>query len=146
MLALKVLAYFIVGVCILFFLLGLKSQKGKAKGLHEGELAKLPASPNCVSSEADTQPERAVEPLKAGLSTAKAAVVDTGGIVTSEAGDYISATYMSKLFKFVDDVELRDAGNGHVHIRSASRVGYSDRGINRKRVENIRAALKKQIA
>jgi len=48
---------------------------------------------------------------------------------------------MSKVFKFVDDVELRDAGKGVVHIRSASRVGYSDRGENKKRVERIRAAL-----
>lgn len=143
MLAFKVFAYFVVGVCVLFFLLGLKSQKGKAKGLQEGQLAALPTSPNCVSSEDGTEAERAAEPLSASLSQAKMAVIETGGIITSETGNYISATYMSKLFKFVDDVELRDGGNGQIHIRSASRVGYSDRGMNRKRVENIRAALQK---
>ena len=141
MFAIKALAYLVVGVCVLFFLLGLKSQKGKAKGLVDGKLSPAGSSPNCALSEDGTQPERAAAPLNATLAQAKAAVVSTGGTITSETAEYISATYMSKLFKFVDDVELRDAGEGVIHIRSASRVGYSDRGMNRKRVERIRAAL-----
>ena len=48
---------------------------------------------------------------------------------------------MSKIFKFVDDVEIRHDKANIWHIRSASRVGYSDRGVNRKRVEAIRAQL-----
>jgi len=86
------------------------------------------------------QPEKQVAPLSASLAEAKAAIIKTGGTITSESDDYISATYMSGLFKFVDDVELRPDGDV-VHIRSASRVGYSDRGVNKKRVEAIRAAL-----
>jgi len=68
-------------------------------------------------------------------------IFDMGGVITSESSDYISATFMSSLFKFVDDVELRPGAAGEVHIRSASRVGYSDRGVNRKRVDAIRAKM-----
>ena len=60
-------------VSVVFFLLGLKSQKGSAPGLKDGKLSPLSSKPNCVSSEDGTQPEKAVEPLDAGLAQAKAA-------------------------------------------------------------------------
>jgi len=126
---------------VLFFLLGLKSQKGKAKGLVNGHLASPSSAPNCVSSEVDVQPEKKVAPLNGSLDQIKAAIAATGGVITSETESYLSATYMSKLFKFVDDVEVRHEKENIWHIRSASRVGYSDRGVNRKRVEAIRAVL-----
>ncbi len=142
MLVLKYLVGFLLFMSVTFFLLGLKSQKGKAPGLVKGKLAGCPAKPNCVSSEEGVQPEKQVKPLSGTLKAAKDAVIATGGTITSETDDYVSATYMSKIYKFVDDLELREAGNGTVHIRSASRVGYSDRGVNRRRVAEIRAAMK----
>ena len=69
------------------------------------------------------------------------AITATGGTITSETDSYLSATYMSKIFKFVDDVEIRHDKDNIWHIRSASRVGYSDRGVNKKRVEAIRSKL-----
>ncbi len=137
----KFIIIIIALVFIMFFLLGLKSQKGKAKGLVGGHLADPGSAPNCVSSEIDVQPERKVAPLQGSMRAIKAAIVATGGTVTSESSNYLSATYMSKIFKFVDDVEIRHDKEDIYHIRSASRVGYSDRGMNRKRVEIIRAAL-----
>jgi len=128
-------------VLAMFFLLGLKSQKGKARGLVNGHLAEPNAAPNCVSSEIDVQPEKKVAPLHGTMNTIKDAIIATGGTITSESDTYLSATYMSKIFKFVDDVEIRHDKEDIYHIRSASRVGYSDRGVNRKRVEAIRAAL-----
>jgi len=128
-------------IIVLFFLLGLKSQKGKAKGLIDGYLAEPGTAPNCVSSEVDVQPEKKVAPLNGSLEQIKAAITTTGGVITSETDSYLSATYMSKLFKFIDDVEVRHEKEDIWHIRSASRVGYSDRGVNRKRVEGIRAAI-----
>ncbi|MDB2438989.1 DUF1499 domain-containing protein [Hellea sp.] len=128
-------------IVLLFFLLGLKSQKGKAKGLTDGHLAEPGTAPNCVSSEIDVQPERKVAPLNGSLDQIKAAITATGGTITSETDSYLSATYMSKLFKFIDDVEVRHEKDNIWHIRSASREGYSDRGVNRKRVEAIRAAM-----
>ena len=132
---------FILIICVLFFLLGLKSQKGKAKGLVNGRLADCGVAPNCVSSEADTQPEKVIEPYKATLRDVRAAILSIGGTITREQDGYISATFMSKIFKFVDDFEVRDAGAGIIHIRSSSRVGYSDRGVNRRRVNKIRNIL-----
>ena len=137
---LKLIAGLIAAIFVLFIILGIKSQKGAALGIVKGTLSECPSSPNCASSEADVQPEKQVAPLSASLAKAKAAIIKTGGTITSESDDYISATYMSGLFKFVDDVELRPDGDV-VHIRSASRVGYSDRGVNKKRIEAIRAAL-----
>ena len=137
----KIIAGLILLVLGLFFLLGLKSQKGEAKGLIMGRLADCGAAPNCVSSEADTQPEKEIKPFRSNLREVRAAIIATGGTITREQDGYISATYMSKFFKFVDDFEVRDAGGGIVHVRSASRVGYSDRGINRKRVSAVRNAL-----
>ena len=128
-------------IALSFFLLGLKSQKGEAIGLINGKLADLKSSPNGVSSELDTQPEKKVKPLLGNLSQLKRAVTNTGGIITSETETYVSATYMSKIFKFVDDVEFRQSDFEIWEIRSSSRVGYSDRGINRKRVEIIRDYL-----
>jgi len=141
MLGADIFIYIILGLGLMFFILGLKSQKGQAIGVIEGTLAAPKDKPNCAASENCDLEKHFVKPLTATLNQAKAAVIATGGIITSETDSYVSATYMSKIFKFVDDVELRDAGEGLVHIRSASRVGYSDRGENRKRVERIRAAL-----
>ena len=131
----------IVLICVLFFLMGLKSQKGKAKGLISGHLAEPGSAPNSVSSEIDVQPEKKVAPLHGTLSGIKTAITATGGTITSETDSYLSATYMSKIFKFVDDVEIRHDKDNIWHIRSASRVGYSDRGVNKKRVEAIRSKL-----
>jgi len=128
-------------ICALFFLMGLKSQKGKAKGLVNGHLAEPGSAPNSVSSEIDVQPEKKIAPLKGSLAQIKSAITATGGTITSETDSYVSATYMSKIFKFVDDVEVRHDKENIWHIRSASRVGYSDRGVNKKRVESIRAHL-----
>ena len=120
----------------------LVSQRGKAPGLVNGRLTPPGAKPNAVCSEADTPSADQVEPLRGTLAEVRQALEATGGTITTETDDYLAATYASKLFRFVDDVEVRDAGGGVVHIRSASRVGYSDMGANRKRVERIRRKLR----
>jgi len=138
----KIIIGLILLVTILFFFLGLRSQKGTAAGLNAGSLSCTGSAPNCVSSADAEQPEKSVPPLGASLSEARTAIIATGGTIISETDSYISATYMSKIFKFVDDVEVVDAGEGRLNIRSSSRVGYSDRGVNKKRVTAIRDALK----
>jgi uncharacterized protein (DUF1499 family) len=128
----------------LFIGLGIWSQKGEASGLQDGKLREPDHKPNNVCSEAGAQPERAIEPLKAKFADVADAIEATGGTITARSDDYISATYMSRIFKFVDDVEIRRDGDV-TQIRSASRVGYSDRGANRKRVEMIRAHLQSSM-
>lgn len=147
----KITAYIIIGlvvvVMIAFFLLGKKSHKGSAIGLVDGKLAPCSGKPNCVNSEDGTPDKFKISPLTVNsLDSVKVAIESLGGTITSsQAGTssqegYLSAEFSSGIFKFVDDVEAR-LGKDHVHIRSASRVGYSDRGVNRARVEAIRAAL-----
>ena len=59
--------------------------------------------------------------------------------VVTQAEHYVHAEAQSRWFRFIDDVEfLIDPAAGLIHVRSASRVGYSDRGVNRQRVERIR--------
>jgi uncharacterized protein (DUF1499 family) len=55
---------------------------------------------------------------------------------------YLAATYHSRLFRFVDDLELRlDPGAGLIHVRSASRVGHADFGANQRRVKRLARAF-----
>ncbi|MEM7730000.1 MAG: DUF1499 domain-containing protein [Pseudomonadota bacterium] len=133
---------FLVAALLLsgMILLSLLSRRGKAKGLVDGRLAPLPGKPNCVSSEAGTDPAKAVAPLATDKNALLGAIEATGGTVMADRGDYIAATYTSGLMRFVDDVEFRQDGDIW-HVRSASRVGHSDLGANRKRVAAIRSVL-----
>jgi uncharacterized protein (DUF1499 family) len=108
-------------------------------------LSPCPKSPNCVSSLSEEK-SHSVEPLgfKGTLEEARENLISVinsmkrSKIVTAEI-DYIHATFKSALFGFVDDVEfLFDDLKKIIHVRSASRTGYFDLGVNRKRVEEIR--------
>ena len=137
--------YLVLAIIVLFILMGILSQKGSAPGLVNGRLAEPSSKPNVVCSEADTQSERAVIPIKGTVPAVAKAIEATGGTITARSDDYVSATYMSQIFKFVDDVEIRQDGD-ICQIRSGSRVGFSDRGVNRKRVETIRRAVQTNMA
>lgn len=137
---LGIVALIVLAVGGLFYL-GQKSQRGAATGLVEGRLAPCPSSPNCVSSEAGMPEEKRVEPLPVNVWTQLPDVIaDMGGTVTRREDDYIAAEFTSSTFKFVDDVEFRLTGDA-VHVRSASRVGYSDGGANGARVAALRENL-----
>lgn len=111
------------------------------------KLTPCPKKPNCACSEFSNDKKHYVEPFDLLLSPSEAikkliaAIEKTGGTVVKQTEDYIHATYTSKLIKFVDDVEFRiDTKDVKVHVRSASRVGYSDLGVNKKRVAALRKA------
>ena len=131
--------------------LGCAGAAPSALGVADGRLAPCPERPNCVSSEA-RKPDQRVAPLPLGSDPAlgwerlRAAVagLPRTRIVTGSA-DYLHAESRSALFGFVDDLELRrDPDAGVAHVRSASRLGYSDLGVNRRRVELLRAAVTAQ--
>ncbi len=62
--------------------------------------------------------------------------------IVQQEPDYLKAVCRSRLFRFPDDVEfVFDDAARQIHFRSASRIGYGDRGVNRKRMKEIRAAL-----
>ena len=108
-------------------------------------LTPCPTSPNCVSSQSSDL-NHLVEPIpySGALEGAKAQILHVltslprTTIVKNEA-HYVHAECRSLIFRFTDDVEfLFDDEHKVIHVRSASRVGYSDLGVNRQRVENIR--------
>lgn len=113
-----------------------------------GALAPCPASPNCVSSQADDDAHH-IAPLafsgdpSAALRRLRAAIEGMPRTrIVNDTGTTLRAEFTSWLFRFVDDVDcVVDADAGVIHIRSASRVGYSDLGANRKRVEALRGAF-----
>lgn len=132
------------------FALGIRSQGMKpSTGLQNGHLRPCPDSPNCVSSEGNAGPQHAIAPLALGkVPMARAwdalqqTIVHLGGHIDSADAGYLHATFTSRLFRFVDDVEARpDIEAGVIQIRSASRVGRSDLGVNRQRIESIRREL-----
>lgn len=124
-------------------------------GVREGRLKAPSATRNSVSSQAALYPDHpqrayaSIAPLAlngdgpATMARIKAIVQATPGaaVITSEP-DYLYAQYTTPLMKYVDDVEFWfDPVKGVVQVRSASRLGQSDLGANRKRVEAVRAAL-----
>lgn len=134
-----------------FSLLGCAGKKPEGLGVAGGRLAPCPSSPNCVSSESKL-PKHAVEPFQLAGDPGKAwkklrevvASLPRTKIVTA-SNTYIHAECSSLLMRFVDDLELyHDSGSPLVQVRSASRLGYSDMGVNRKRVENLRRKLIEQ--
>jgi len=112
-------------------------------GLQDGKLSPCPSSPNCVSTQS-SDPQHKIEALSFRGSKAQtmAAVVAVVGkmkrtTIITQREDYLHVEYRTKM-GFVDDVEFfLDEAHQTVHFRSASRVGYSDLGVNRKRMEDF---------
>jgi len=122
-------------------------------GVRDGRLTVCPASPNCVSSDA-VDGAHAIAPLQLIVSPpdgwrAVRKIIDERPRtkIISSTDDYLHAECSSAVFGFVDDLELhlRPAQNA-IAVRSASRLGHSDFGVNRKRVESLRTLLKEQGA
>ncbi|MDE0737313.1 MAG: DUF1499 domain-containing protein [Pirellulaceae bacterium] len=117
----------------------------RTTGYRDGQLASCPARPNCVCSQS-TAVRHAIDPL-----------VVPGGMVNpmghlleivqqlprvrllSQEEHYLHLEVRTSWFRFVDDVEFYwDQEASCIHVRSASRIGYSDLGTNRRRIERIR--------
>ncbi len=113
-------------------------------------LRPCPKRPNCSASRAGSAPAVAVVapievsgPADEALRKARAAVESMSGarVVLTDSG-YLAAEFTSRWFRFVDDLELLyDAERKAFDVRSASRVGYSDLGANRRRIEALRSRL-----
>lgn len=115
-------------------------------GARNGKLADLPESRNCVSSQVARHNDRFIDPLRlpadpGGAMQELATLVDAmprSTLVTQTSG-YLHFEFRSLVFGFVDDVEFQvDSVRKVIDVRSASRFGYSDLGVNRRRVETIR--------
>lgn len=137
--------------CVMVVLLPLISCAGPRPtdlGLHDDRLGPCPQRPNCVSSDATDAPH-VIAPLTLTVSAAKgwaAARVAVEALtrtrLITETANYLHAESQSALLGFVDDLELHlRAEDGLIAVRSASRLGHGDLGVNRRRIEDLRAAL-----
>jgi uncharacterized protein (DUF1499 family) len=132
-------------VLVRFAMLGHGSKSGQAPGLLSGALAPCPDKPNCVCSEFGEAAAHYIAPLDYSDAPPQKAwgdilqiIKELGGEAVVANDEYIAATFSSSLFGFIDDVEFRLEPSGRrIQIRSASRVGHSDMGVNRKRVETM---------
>ena len=112
-------------------------------------LKPCPSKPNCVSS-LSTNKSHAVDPLqyRGDWRDAKQGLLELienlpRANIEENLNEYVHAVFKSRIFGFVDDVEfVFDDAQKVIHIRSASRLGYYDFGVNRQRVEMLRARLK----
>ncbi len=145
----------VVLILVAFAALGWWSAHGAASraGMHNERLNACGAAPNCVCSESQNgaDPAHAVAPLAlpdgepaAQWQTVRSVVTSMGGLIIDERDAYLHATMTSPMFRFVDDLELRREGTV-IHLRSASRVGYSDLGANRKRVEDLKRRVREAL-
>ncbi len=124
----------------LLTLLGCAGERPNSLGIVNGQLAQCPDSPNCVSS-FETRESHQIAPLEASLEEVRAQVLNMPGAqIIQEEDQYLYAEFTSRLMGFVDDVEFLEQA-GRTHVRSASRLGHSDLGVNRKRVEALRQAI-----
>jgi len=140
-----------VAVAGILFLVPLLSCAGKRPsnlGVSDAKLAPCSLAPNCVCSDA-TGGDHAIAPFRLAKPSAEAWRIAGEAVselprtrIVSDEATYLHAESRSAVFGFVDDLELhlRDE-EGIIAVRSASRVGYSDLGVNRRRVEKLRSLL-----
>jgi uncharacterized protein (DUF1499 family) len=119
-------------------------------GVNSGKLAICAVTPNCVSSQAPVSDrEHTIESIKltgdtpTTIAKLKQIVQEMPRTsIVKETNDYLYVEFASKLMGFVDDVEFYIDNDGKtIQVRSASRLGESDLGVNRQRIEEIRTLL-----
>jgi uncharacterized protein (DUF1499 family) len=133
-------------VLFAMMILGCSAYQPPNLGITDGKLSQCPDSPNCVSSQS-LDKRHFIEPVRYEGTEQMAMERLTGvirgmkrcRIITME-DHYIHAEFTSASFRFVDDVEFYfDTEAKIIHMRSASRIGYSDFGVNRERLEKVRS-------
>jgi uncharacterized protein (DUF1499 family) len=119
-------------------------------GISNGQLAACPFTPNCVNSQiAASDAEHSIKPIEIGgdpvqrMTDLKLAIKSMPrSTVIKETNNYLYVEFASQLMGFVDDVEFYfDSDGKSIQVRSASRFGESDLGVNRQRIEEIRSLL-----
>lgn len=111
-----------------------------------------PSTPNCVSSSSYADDDHHVLPFRIQVPVVaswaalkKTLLAETGVSILEDSGTTIRAEVTSKVFRFVDDLEFRlEPEKRLIQVRSASRVGYWDFGVNRRRMEALRNKLAQQ--
>ncbi|TGM00201.1 DUF1499 domain-containing protein [Leptospira jelokensis] len=115
-------------------------------GIRSGKLLECPSTPNCVSSYTDPSdkehfraPAPYTKPTSEAVAILKQRILETPRTkIIKEENNYLYVEFTSFLMRYVDDVEFYfDEKTKQLHFRSASRLGKSDFGVNRKRIETL---------
>lgn len=149
---LLVLAVLAVLGMVFFAVRSMLSVPPEHLGVKDGRLAECPDRPNCVASQSE-KPGHQMEPIpfegdpEAAWQTVQQVIRDQPRAkIVDVSNDYLHAEFTSLVFRFTDDVELLlDAENRQIDFRSASRVGHSDLGVNRARMQRIRAEFEQAL-
>ena len=114
-------------------------------GVRDGLLAACKRSPNCVSSQANpSDVGHYIAPIHGSMAAVRQAVESMPRTtIVEERQNYLYAEFRTKLLRYVDDVELLFDGNA-IQVRSASRLGRRDFGVNRERVEELRRIMEER--
>lgn len=139
----------LIGIAGLYFL-SMTAGQPENIGISNGQLSACPDSPNCVSTTASIESQKMLPINFSGdsvemLSKIKSTITKDfpRAKLITETGNYLHFEFTSPMFRFVDDVEfLINDKELILHFRSASRVGHSDLGANRKRMSKICESLK----
>lgn len=122
-----------------------RSRPAHEFGVGDKQLAACPDRPNCISTKAERPEQRIApipikEPADDALATLEAIIRSMPrSRIVSTREHYLHAEFRSRVFGFVDDVEfLIDESERVIHFRAAARVGHSDLGVNRSRMEDLR--------
>ena len=132
------------------FMMGCAGSPPSHLGVKNGRFAPCPDKDNCVSSQSKAGKHH-VEPLvynqsrESALNHLKQVIQSMKRTrIVEESDEYLRVEFTSAVMGFVDDVEFYFPDEPVIHVKSASRIGYSDFGVNRKRVEEIRALFLKK--
>ena len=146
-----IIKFFTFRALLLIALMSLFSCAGNRPtnlGITDSKLTECPDTPNCVSSDSQSSSHTVsafttTQPASEAWQAARNAVLELPRTtIITESSDYLHAECTSAFFGFVDDLELHlRATEDKIAIRSASRLGSSDLGVNRKRVEALRKTL-----
>jgi len=130
-------------------LLSLPGRRPSNLGVSHGRLRPCPSSPNCVCSDSEDAahsiaPFILAVPAEKAWAAARQAVAELPRTaIVTEDPQFLHAECRSALLGFVDDLELHlRPAEGRIAVRSASRLGHSDLGVNRRRVEQLRSVLR----
>ena len=135
-------------ICLIFILL---TSCAGTKPDSIGQFVDCPDKPNCVSTKSDVTSHK-VSPLtyKSSLQEAKNKLIKIVKMlprskIINNNESFLHVEFTSQVFRFVDDLEFYFNEAGIIHFRSSSRIGHSDMGVNRDRVEEIRLLFKKDL-
>lgn len=144
--------YFFLLILAIMPILSCSGQRPANLGITDNKFTACPSTPNCISSDANDDAHRTL-PIQFNISATEAWQLAVESVmalprthIVTNTPNYLHAECTSALFRFVDDLELHlRPTDKTIAIRSASRLGHSDLGVNRDRVETLRTSLSKLV-